>query len=190
MTTTGNYRKADFKKNYKAISFNAKRHINLGKYIVDLRKYNGITQFQLHELTDIANSFIAGVELGRGTFKPGEWKRLAKRFNMSTALLNNLRTVALNQLTLSLKSSKTFGGGAYVRLLRRSNKVSMVKMAKILELDYWDIYDIEYNKVPFTKKQLATYIRVLNLPRNQANIVRRNNEHMTSVLSSKKRKNK
>lgn len=166
----------------KAIPFNQKRHELLGTYLRELRSYHLMSQGGMAKKLKMGQSNLSNIELGRGTLSPERFRNLAKVFSINPTLMGRLKVINLNQKPYGLVNARHSAIGQYVRDVRRANKVSMEKMAELMNVDYSDIAHIEWSEDTFTKRELEKFIKILKLPRIQAYRLRVNNDRLATHL--------
>lgn len=167
----------------KAISYTPARHINLGKYLLDLRYHHNMTVKKITDLTGIPHSTFATAELGKGQFSPLYFKKLAEEFTISADLMGKLKTINLKQATGHIVNRRYEPIGQHVRDVRRANKISMETCAAKLNVPYSTIAHIEYSEAVFSKDLLNRFIRLLKLPRCQSIKLRENNARLAEHLA-------
>lgn len=166
----------------KAIPFNPKKHIRLGDYLRDLRKYHEMTLFDFTDKVGWPWGSLSALELGRGKISPLYFKKLVAVFNINSTLLGRLKVINLNQLHTGMLNRRQAEIGQYIRDVRQANKINMVKMADLLQVDYATIVHLEYSEETFSDALLNKFIKILKLPRIQAYKLKVNNKRLREHL--------
>lgn len=166
----------------KAIPFNPKKHIRLGDYLKDLRKYHEMTIFEFTNKVGWSRGSLSSIELGKGKISPLYFKKLTAVFNINSTLLGRLKVINLKQLPCGMLNYRQAEIGQYIRDVRRANKINMYKMADLLGVSHATVVHLEYSEETFSDALLNKFIKTLKLPRIQAYKLKVNNKRLKEHL--------
>jgi transcriptional regulator with XRE-family HTH domain len=92
--------------------------MNLGDYIKEKRKKNGLTQLQLSEMLDIDDTTLSRIEKSKRKIQLNQIKKISKRLNLFPLIL------ILNRLL-------------YGTLLRNAKKIHLLSILTVT-VSYWE----------------------------------------------------